>query len=70
MGRAGIEPATLGLRVDDGLSGRLARYSPQRLTEPNHLGSSGVLSHRLVDLLLTQSAVCVDNNVRSHRALR
>src|SRR6266496_5038662 len=63
MGREGFEPSTLGLRVDARALVATGDYSLQGSVERKHLGSHGVLSHGLVDLLLTHSVVPADNDV-------
>jgi hypothetical protein len=61
MGRAGIEPATLGLKVGcQALVVAWARW-PKPAVEPNQLACSRVLWRSLVDLLLTHLVSCIDN---------
>lgn len=56
MGRVGIEPTTLGLRVDDGAVVAIRKAWRSRIVRPNVLGRVGASSRRLVDFALTPSA--------------
>jgi hypothetical protein len=61
MGRAGIEPATLGLKVDAGVFWALGDGGRKRVVEPNQFGCLWVLWGKLVDLLLTPSVAIAGN---------
>jgi hypothetical protein len=65
MGRAGIEPATLGLRVDAGGFGRSREVSRIRTVEPRCLGCSGSGSSLVVDPVLTRIVAHRANNLCS-----
>ena len=61
MGRAGIEPATLGLRVEgEGFRCSRALWETP-LIEPKRLASVRAFSRRLVDLVLTRFVVVAVN---------
>src|SRR5438445_11580818 len=66
MGRAGLEPATLGLKVD-AAGFAYSRVSSQDGTvEPNRLTCHRVLSRHPVDPALTRSVFHSGNALRVH----
>jgi hypothetical protein len=54
MGRAGIEPATLGLKVDVSVSGTLGIAEFERFVEPIQFEETRVVRRGLVDPMLTR----------------
>ena len=63
MGRAGIEPATLGLRVDAGGFEHSRQASRIRTVEPKCLGCSRGRSSLVVDPALTRIVVHSANDL-------
>ncbi len=67
MGRAGIEPATLGLKVVPRLLVIARARWPKGVVEPNQLACSRMLWRGIVDLLLTELVACSDNDAATIR---
>ena len=67
MGRAGIEPATLGLKVDASFSRELAATVRMACLSRIHLACVRVLWERLVDPLLTRVVALRDTSFRTGR---
>jgi hypothetical protein len=63
MGRAGIEPATLGLRVAGVDFGRSRRTSQRPTVEPDHFERHGRLWICIVDPTLTRLVVLEGNSL-------